>query len=70
MKLRLEIDGRVFEYERKPMQERRFKALCGLAAGGLYVALVWAVATLCGLLGVVVVALLTLFLGMGKLMDI
>lgn len=70
MKLHLEFDGRVFEYERKPMPERRFKALCGLAAGGLYVSLVWVVATLCGLLGVVVVALLTLFLGMGKLMDI
>lgn len=69
MKIHLEFDGRVFEYEKKPMSERRFKALCWLAAGGLYVALVWVVATLCGFLGVLTVVVLTFFLGMIKLMD-
>lgn len=69
MKLHLEFDGRVFEYERKPMSKLRFKALCGLAAGGLYVALVWVVATLCGFLGVLAVVVLTFLLCMIKLTD-
>lgn len=64
MKLHIEINGNVFECERKPMSESRFKALCGLAAGGLYVCLVWVVSALCGLPGVVAVAFLTLVVGM------
>ena len=40
MRIRLERSGTVFEYERPPMPEHRFKALCLLAAGGLYVGLV------------------------------
>lgn len=67
MKLRLEVDGKVFEYERDPMSESRFKAICGLVTFGLYVAMVWLVAALCGVLGVVVVAFLTLFLGLVKM---
>ena len=31
MKIRLEVDGRVFEYQRKPMHPERFAALCKLA---------------------------------------
>lgn len=52
MRIRLERSGTVFEYERPPMPEHRFKALCLLAAGGLYVGLVAAVAALCGTIGV------------------
>lgn len=67
MKLRLEVDGRVFEYERRPMRSSRFRALCTLAAGALYVFLVWVVATLCGFMGVMMVGVVTLFLGMMKI---
>ena len=64
MRIRLERSGTVFEYERPPMPEHRFKALCLLAAGGLYVGLVAAVAALCGGFGVLMVAAVTLFVVM------
>ena len=47
MRIRLEHNGTVFEYERRPMPEGRFKA-------------VWAVAALCGGWGVLMVAVVTL----------
>ena len=59
MRIRLERSGTVFEDERPPMPEHRFKALCLLAAGGLYVGLVAAVAALCGEFGVLMVVILT-----------
>ncbi len=59
MRIRLERSGTVFEYERPPMPEHRFKALCLLAAGALYVSLVAAVAALCGEFGVLMVVILT-----------
>ncbi len=64
MRIRLEHNGTVFEYERRPMPEHRFKALCLLAGGGLYVGLVAAVAALCGGWGVLMVAVVTLFVVM------
>lgn len=70
MKLRLEVEGRVFEFQKPPMKESRFRAVCGLAAGGLYVALVWVVATLCGFPGVIAVAVVTLLIAMTFSMSI
>ena len=61
MRIRFEHNGTVFEYERKPMPEGRFKAVCGIAAAGVYAGMVWAVAALCGGFGVLVVAAVTLF---------
>lgn len=60
MRVRLEEDGTAFEFERKPMPAPRFRALCLLAAAGIYVHLVVAVATLCGVLGVAAVGFVTL----------
>ena len=34
MRIRLEHNGTVFEFERRPLPEGRFKALCALAAAG------------------------------------
>lgn len=37
MKIRLELDGRVFEYQREPMSPERFSTVCklvGAAIGG------------------------------------
>lgn len=51
MKIRLERDRTAFEFERKPMPERRFKALCALAAAGICAGMVIAVTALCGFLG-------------------
>lgn len=51
MKIRLEYNGTVFEYSRQPMPERRFKALCALAAAGVYMGLMLGVTALCGFPG-------------------
>ena len=64
MRIRLEHNGTVFEFERRPMPERRFKALCALAAAGVYAGMVWAVAALCGGFGVLMVAAVTLLVVM------
>ena len=59
MKIRLERDGDVFEFERQPLPESRFKAVCGLAAAGIYAGMVVGIAALCGLPGVITVAVVT-----------
>ena len=61
MRIRLEHNGTVFEFERRPLPEGRFKALCALAAAGVYAWMVWAVVALCGGWGVLMVAAVTLF---------
>ncbi len=60
MRIHLERDGTIFEFERKPMPERRFKALCGLTAAGVYAGMVAAVTALCGSFGLLVVSVATL----------
>ena len=55
MKIRLEHNGTVFEFERKPMPEHHFKTLCLLAAAGVYAGMVWSVASLCDFPGLVLV---------------
>lgn len=64
MRIRLEHNGTVFEYERRPMPERRFKALCALAAAGGYVGIVWAVAALCDVPGLLIVVVGTMVAGL------
>lgn len=44
---------------RPPLSESRFKAVCALAAAGVYAGLVIGVASLCGFLGVLLVAAVT-----------
>lgn len=48
MRIRLEHNGTVFEFERQPIPEGRFRALCILAAAGVYAGMVAAVTALCG----------------------
>lgn len=62
MKIRLDYRGVCFEYERGPLPEHRFKALCLLAACGLYVGLFLGVTALCGVLGAVVAGILTVII--------
>ena len=59
MKLHFERNGIVFDYELTPMKESRFRTLCVLAAGGLYVGLTWVVASLCGIHGLILLAVAT-----------
>lgn len=59
MRVRLEKDGTAFEFERKPMPERRFRALCLLGALGLYGGMMVGVAALCGMAGVWALVILT-----------
>lgn len=56
MRIRLELNGTTFEFERKPMPERRFKALCLLAAGGMYARMAVGIAKLCGGWGLIILA--------------
>ena len=60
MRIRLEKEGETFELERKPMPERRFRALCLLGAAGIYAGMVVAVAALCGVWGIAAIAAATL----------
>lgn len=52
MRVKFEKDGVTFEFEREPMPEHRFRALCLLGALGLYGGMMVGVAALCGLSGV------------------
>ena len=70
MRVRIERAGEVFEFERRPMRRSRFLALCAIAAAALYVGMVVAVTALCGLPGLIAVAVVTLFIAMGCLMAL
>lgn len=59
MKIRLEHNGVTFEYTRPPLPGDRFRAVCGLAAAGIYAGMVVGIAALCGLPGVITVAFAT-----------
>lgn len=48
MKIRLDFDGKVFEFEKKPMSGGRFKALCVIFLVLLYVGAVVMLAKHCG----------------------
>lgn len=61
MKIRLEKDGTAFEYEKSPMPEHRFKAVCFLIAAVVYGWMLVQVAALCGIVGVVAVSVISLF---------
>lgn len=55
MRIRLEHNGTVFEFERKSIPKGRFRALCALAAAGVYAGMVAAITALCGVPGLVIV---------------
>ena len=61
MKITLEHDNTVFEFEHQPLPESRFKTICGLAAAGMYCGMAVSIAALCGLQGVAVVCAATVF---------
>ncbi len=68
MKLHLGVDGKVFEYERRPMRSSRFRAICGLFSAGIYAGMVATVASICGMPGVIAVAVVTTLFGLGRLL--
>ena len=57
MKIHLEYHGAVFEFERHPMSESRFKAVCRLAAAWVYAGMVAVVTALCGISGLIAAAI-------------
>lgn len=57
MKIRL-------EFELRPMPEGRFRALCAIAAAGVYAGMVIAVASLCGGFGLLMVLAGTVLVAM------
>lgn len=64
MKIRLERNGTVFEYEHQPMKEGRFRALCAIAGAAVYAGLVIGVAALCGGFGLLLALFCTVFVVM------
>lgn len=64
MRIRLEHNGTVFEFERKPMPEGRFKVLTAIVAVAAYAGMVAAVATLCDFPGLVLVLVGTVLVAM------
>lgn len=61
MRIRVEHNGTAFEFERTPMDEGRFRAVCKIVGAALYVGLAWIVASICGLFGFVALAIVSLF---------
>lgn len=59
MRIKLDLHGGILEYERKPMQENRFRLLYTLLAAALYVGMAIGVTALCGFLGLLVIAVVT-----------
>ena len=51
MRIRFERDGTIVEFERHPLPYSRFKAMCAIAAAGIYAGMVTAVTALCGAFG-------------------
>lgn len=65
MKLHLEVDGKVFDFD---MRASWFRAICKLCAAGIYAGMVAAVAQICGMPGLGLVAVVTILAGAGYLM--
>ncbi len=65
MKIRIEKHGGGFtvSIDRTPLPENRFKAVCAIAAAGVYTGMVIASAVLCGLSGLIVVGVVTTIVG-------
>ena len=59
MRVKFEKAGVTFEFEREPMPEHRFRALCLLGALGLYGGMMVGVAALCGIPGIGALAVAT-----------
>lgn len=64
MKFHLEVDGKVFEFD---MRASWFRAICKLFAAGIYAGMVAKVAMVCGIPGLIVVAVITVLCGAGYL---
>ena len=67
MKIRFEHNGTIFEYERKPLPESRFKALCAVAEAGIYAGIVVAAMKMCGVFGLLLAAALGMVLVIPKM---
>ena len=65
MRIHIEHDGGVFEYERRPMRRSRFWALCIIAVAAIYAGALITVAALCGVPGLVTMLLFTVLVGPG-----
>lgn len=64
--MRITINRRRYGFtvriDRPPLEKGRFRALCGLAAAGVYAGMVVTVAALCGLPGLIVVGVVMVLL--------
>lgn len=67
LKIRLEYKGSVFEYERQPMKEGRFRALCKLAGGVICGVMLLVAVRMVGLSAVVAAVVALALVGLGRL---
>lgn len=67
LKISLEYKGSVFEYERQPMPEGRFRALCGLAWGVIGGAVLLVAIRMVGFSAIAAAAVVAVLVGLGRL---
>lgn len=63
MKIHLEVDGKVFEYERRPMRSGRFRALCRLGMAAILGAVLIAALKIVGVAALIAAGVLVFFYG-------
>lgn len=69
MKVRLEVDGKVFEYERHPMMENRFRALCRLGLTAILGAVLIAALKIVGVPALIAAGVLVFFYGIYRAIE-
>ena len=65
MKLHLEVDGKVFQFA---MRSSWFRCSCNLVFAWIFSGMVAKVASICGMPGVIAVAVVTTLFGLGRLL--
>lgn len=69
MKIRLEVEGKVFEYEKQPMEKTRFRALCRLAHTAILGALFLDALKIVGFPALAISAILVFFYGVYRAIE-
>lgn len=69
MKIRLEVDGKVFEYERHPMRSSRFRALCRLGMAAILGTVLIAALKIVGVPALIAAGILIFFHGVYRAIE-
>lgn len=69
MKVRLEVDGKVLEYERRPMRTERFRALCRLGMASILGAVFLTALKMVGVPALIAAGVLVFFYGIYRAIE-